>query len=144
GSTATDTDTATVTYTNVAPAIQVVKSASRTSVSATGGSVTYTYLVANTSPAAAFDPLSSVSLSDTDGTPTLVSKSGGDQDNLLEAGETWTYTLTFAMPPGNATGATHVNTVPYTTHFRSGSTATDTDTATVTYTNVAPAIQVVK
>ena len=96
GNTATATATATVTYTDVAPAIDVVKTASPTSVSEGGvGSqaVTYTYAVTNTSPAAASDPLSGVTLADTDGTPTFV---GGDtnSDNLLEAGETWTYTLT--------------------------------------------------
>ena len=69
----------------------------------TGGSVTYTYEVTNTSPAGILDPLSGVTLSDTDGTPTYIS--GDDNhDLILEAGETWIYTLIFAVPPGNATG----------------------------------------
>src|SRR5438876_814381 len=59
GGTASDSARATITYTNVAPAIHVVKSADPTSVSEGGvgsQSVTYTYLVTNTSPAST-DPL---------------------------------------------------------------------------------------
>ena len=63
-------------------------------------SVTYTYAVTNTSAAAGVDPLSGVTLADTDGTPTLVSD--GDSDALLEAGETWIYTLTVTVPPQDA------------------------------------------
>ena len=99
GNIATATATATVTYADVAPAIGVVKTASPTSVSEGGvGSqaVTYTYAVTNTSAAAGVDPLSGVTLADTDGTPTLVSN--GDGDALLEAGETWIYTLTVTVP----------------------------------------------
>src|SRR5262249_39820998 len=100
GGTATGMDTATGSYTEVAPAIQVVKTASTATVPETGGSVTYSYAVTNTSPAGVFDPLRGVTLSDTDGTPAFVS---GDTDNdgLLGAGETWIYTLTVAVPPGN-------------------------------------------
>ena len=100
GNTATATATATVTYADVAPAIGVVKTASPTSVSEGGvgnQAVTYTYAVTNTSPAGTDDPLSGVTLADTDGTPTFV---GGDtnNDDVLEAGETWTYTLTVTVP----------------------------------------------
>src|SRR5262249_50850813 len=92
GNTATDSDTATVGYTNVAPAIQVVKTVDPSTVPETGGSVTYTYQVINTSPAGVFRPLSSVTLSDTDGAATFT---GGDTNNdgKLDFGETWTYTL---------------------------------------------------
>ena len=57
GNAASGTANATVTYTNVTPAIAVVKTASPTSVPPTGGNVTYTYQVTNTSAAGAFDPL---------------------------------------------------------------------------------------
>src|SRR5205814_542747 len=66
GGTATNTATATVTYTNVAPAIKVVKTVSPESVPETGGAVTCAFVVTNTSPAGAFDPLHGVTLTDTD------------------------------------------------------------------------------
>src|SRR3989442_15634980 len=61
GNTATAQDTATVTYTNVNPAIHVVKSVSPGSVleGTSGQLVTYSYVVTNTS-AASTDPLSVV------------------------------------------------------------------------------------
>ena len=128
----------------MAPAIGVVKIASPTSVSEGGAgsqAVTYTYAVTNTSPAAGVDPLSGVTLADTDGTPTLVSN--GDGDALLEAGETWIYTLTVTLPPQDA-GTSHTNTATATGTDDEGNTATATATATVTYTDAAPAIGVVK
>ena len=64
GTIATDTDTATVGYTDVAPAIHVVKTANPSSIPETGGTVTYSYEVTNTSPAGAFDPLRGVTLTD--------------------------------------------------------------------------------
>ena len=71
------------------------------SVPETGGSVTYTYQVTNTSPDGSTDPLSSVTLTDTDGTPTFT---GGDTNNnaLLDFGEIWTYTLTVPVHEGTA------------------------------------------
>src|SRR5439155_1227056 len=152
GNTATGTDTATITYTNVAPAIKVVKSADPTSVregGVGGDQVTYTYLVTNTSPAGASDPLSSVTLSDTDGTPAAVLNGDGfnvgdsNEDNILQAGETWKYTLT-VTPPAQDVGTSHTNKVTATGTDDEGNTATGTDTATISYTNVAPAIKVVK
>lgn len=141
GNPASDTDSVTVGYTNSPPAITVVKSANPTSVPEVGGTVTYTYLVTNTSLAAAFDPLSSVSLSDTDGTP--IFQTGDDGDGLLELGETWTYTLTIVVPPGNA-GSTHVNTVTATGTDDEGSIATGTDIESIGYTNSNPSIVVDK
>src|SRR5205809_107325 len=142
GNTASAQDTATVTYANRNPAIQVVKSVSPGSVleGTSGQNVTYSYVVTNTS-AASTDPLSVV-LSDSDGTPTFV---GGDSNNdgLLQQDETWSYTLTVAAPVGNV-GDSHVNTATATGTDDEGNTASAQDTATVTYTNVNPAIQVVK
>src|SRR5262249_43687064 len=106
-------------------------------------SVTYSYQVTNTSPAGVFDPLSGVTLTDTDGTPTFVS---GDtnNDNILQVGETWLYTLTFAVPAGNASGSGHTNVAVARGLDDGGHPATDIAVARVTYTNVAPAIRVVK
>ena len=88
GNTVTATASATVTFTNAAPAIGVVKTASLTSVLLGLGAsqaVTYTYAVTNTGAGASADPLSGVTLVDTDGTPILVSD--GDGDALGEAGQ---------------------------------------------------------
>src|SRR5438874_7356714 len=83
--------TATVTYTNVAPAIQVVKSASPTSVREGGvggekGSEQDRITITSTAGVPA--PSSNVTLGDTDGTPTYVI---GDtnNDSILQNTETW-------------------------------------------------------
>src|SRR5206468_4151390 len=102
--TVSGTATATITYTNVAPAIKVVKTASPTSVregGVGGDQVTYTYLVTNTSPAGAQDPLHGVTLGDSDGTPVYVS-GDANTDGILQNTETWTYTLTVTPPAQNA------------------------------------------
>src|SRR5258708_6907994 len=124
GTSVSATATATVTYTGVAPAIQVVKSATPTTVSEGGvgnQTVTYTYAVTNASPAST-DPLTLVSLIDDNGTPGNTSDDvnlltagtfvGGDANNngLIDKGETWTFTYTTTVPVGNA-GATRTNLV---------------------------------
>ncbi|MGH7893677.1 MAG: retention module-containing protein, partial [Candidatus Binatia bacterium] len=106
GSQATDDDSHTITGTNVAPAVHIEKSSATTFVNeGQTTEVTYTYTVTNTSSVGT-DPLTITSLIDDNGTPgnteddfnvlTLgsVVKTGGDQDNLLEQGETWTYSVT--------------------------------------------------
>ncbi len=142
--TVSDTDTATVTYTNVAPSINVVKTANPTTVpeGPSSHSITYSYAVTNTSAAGAFDPLSGVALSDTDGTPSYVSGDAG-VIGALEVGETWLYSLTISLAGANA-GTVHGNTATASGTDDEGNTATATGKATVTYTNVAPAINVVK
>ena len=124
-----------MTYTNAAPAIGVVKTRQPDlGIVGLGGSqaVTYTYAVTNTGAAAGADPLSGVTLVDTDGTPTLVSD--GDGDALLEAGETWIYTLTVTVTAGNV-GGSHTNTATATALDDEGLPATGTAMATVTITN---------
>lgn len=135
GSEATDTASQTVAYTNLAPQIEVTKAASTTTLYAAGignQQVTYTYTVTNLSPAGIYDPLSEVSLSDTDGTPALDSKTGGDTDDLLEAGEVWIYKLTTTLT-AQAAGTSHTNTVTATGKDDEGNPATDTTTATVSF-----------
>ena len=139
------TDPSSYTPTDVAPSIKVVKSVSPGAVPETGGTVTYTFVVTNTSLAGAFDPLSGVTLTDSDpGTISGPVFTVGDTDALLEVGEVWTYSMTFAVPPGNATGGSHVNTATATGTDDEGNTVSGKDTATVTYTNVAPSIKVTK
>src|SRR5207302_1294190 len=147
----TDACSSNLSHTNVAPAIHVVKSASPTSVregGVGGDQVTYSYQVTNTSPAGASDPLHGVTLGDSDGTPVAVLSGGfnvGDtnHDNILQNTETWQYTLTVTPPAQNA-GTSHTNTATASGTDNENNTATATATATITYTDVAPAIHVVK
>ena len=113
GNTDSGSDSETVTYTDRAPAVNIVKTVDANNNGTFNdsepmlnldGKATYKYAVTNTSPAAGFDPLTIDTLVDDRGTATtaddklLVSggvvqsgvtlvKTGGDQDNLLEAGE---------------------------------------------------------
>jgi uncharacterized repeat protein (TIGR01451 family) len=81
------------TYKNLNPSITVTKTPDKTEV-VLGSTVTYTYYLTNTSIAGAFDPLSGITLVDTDGAPSYVS---GDSNinSILEVGETWKYVLTY-------------------------------------------------
>src|SRR5262249_42024484 len=115
---ATDSAALTVTYANVNPAVKVVKTVNVASIQG-GGSLTYTYKLTNESTAST-DPLTMVSLIDDGGTPGgsgshdilitgtfsygVVTFVGGDANSnqLLDKGETWTYTWTTTAP--NITG----------------------------------------
>src|SRR5439155_1235174 len=135
----------TITYSDVTPAIAITKSADPTSVSEGGvdsQSVTYTYLRSNTSTAEAYEPLSAVTGSDSDGTPVYVS---GDtnSDGMLNVGETWTYTLTVNAAPQNA-GTTHSNTATATATDYTISLHDALPISTITYSDVTPAIAITK
>ncbi|MDB5163740.1 MAG: hypothetical protein JWS12_358 [Candidatus Saccharibacteria bacterium] len=89
GFTATDTASATVVVsTSLPPPLIHVVKISSTLVVASGGSVTYTYTITNLGTA----PLSNVSI--VDDKCSLMSGPSGDNNNnnMLEASETWTYT----------------------------------------------------
>ncbi len=61
-------------------------------------SIAYTFLVTNESESGA--PLENISITDSKlnaGDITLFSKDGGNQDNLLELGETWVYTANYVL-----------------------------------------------
>jgi hypothetical protein len=158
----TDTDDHTITALNVAPAIDIQKTVDADGdgqfhdfemVQAFGDSVTYKYVLTNTSPAGAFDPITVDNLTDDQGQfagfdlvvngalqagVTLV-KSGGDQDALLEKDETWTYTVTKNVvlnPSENL-----INTATVTGHDDDGSPVTDTDTAEVLAAVVGPGVR---
>ena len=94
----------TVTAADVAPEITVVKTADPTTVNEGGESVTYTYAVTNTSASSTDRELTLTALVDDRGTAatgddvdllTAGTFVGGDTDSntLIDAGETWTYTL---------------------------------------------------
>jgi hypothetical protein len=146
------------------PAIDLVKTANPTSIlEGSAGTVTYTYALTNTDPTPAVDPdpLTINTLIDDNGTPSdftddfylvqngilqagvTLSKTGGNTDNLLEVGETWTYTTSRSIPSQDA-NTTHTNTANVSAVDDEGAVASDTAYATVTYTDVAPTLTVEK
>ena len=137
GTTVQDTDDATVTV--IAPAINVAKTANPNVIYA-GNTVTYTFVVTNvgTNPGGAGKPpLSNVTVSDPNClTISAPVKTGGDQDDILEDAEVWTYTCSKAV------SADVTNTVTATGTPAVGPNVSDTDTAVVNVIN--PAIDIVK
>jgi uncharacterized repeat protein (TIGR01451 family)/LPXTG-motif cell wall-anchored protein len=73
--------------------IQLVKSGP--SLAHVGDTITYTFAVS----LATATPLGNITLTDPicNAAPTLVSKAGGNQDAILESGETWNYTCTHVV-----------------------------------------------
>ncbi|MCX6093058.1 MAG: THxN family PEP-CTERM protein, partial [Candidatus Bipolaricaulota bacterium] len=81
------------------PKLAIVKTGPASST--IGASVTYNFSVSH-SALSDGSPVGSVAVSDSiAGAATLVSKSGGDQDPYLEAGETWNYTATRTVSPSD-------------------------------------------
>jgi hypothetical protein len=103
GGTVSDTDTAFVDV--VSPDIRIVKTADPAVIYA-GDTVTYTYIVTNLGE----DPLSSVSVSDDK--CAAVIRVGGDtnSDDLLDAGETWTYRCVTTLDEDTTNTATATGT----------------------------------
>ena len=147
GSTATDTDDHTITSTNVAPAVHIEKSSATASVNeGEATQVTYTYTLTNTSTVGT-DPLQVVSLTDDNGTAGnaaddfnvlalgSVVMSGGDQDNLLEQGETWTYSVTRNVTLQEGTNSL-TNLAIVTATDNEGTQVSDDDDHTVTRDDV--------
>jgi len=137
GTTATKTDDATVTFTDVAPTLTVAKSASPTSVPETGGSVTFTVEVTNTS----FESVTLTTLSD-DQYGNLNNVGTCHTGGSIAAGAK--YTCTFSQTVSGNVGTPHVNTATATVTDNDGSTASAHDDATVTFTNVPPTLTVTK
>ncbi|HEX2850154.1 MAG TPA: hypothetical protein VHN98_06365 [Acidimicrobiales bacterium] len=126
--TITASDTATV---DALPLIAITKSPSTPALNH-GGGVTYTYTV--TTPGT--EPLAGVVVTDDKCAP--VTRSGGDTDgdNLLDPGETWTFTCTSTL------AATTTNTATVTGTDATGNVASATAKATVTV--VTPALTIDK
>src|SRR5437588_257091 len=61
---------------------------------------------------------------------------GDDGDGLLEAGETWVFTKSQAIPHADATGGSYTNTVTVNAVDNENHATSDTDSKTVTYTDV--------
>jgi uncharacterized repeat protein (TIGR01451 family) len=116
--------------------IQVVKGGP--AVAHLGDTITYTFAV---SLAAGSATLTNITLVDPicSATPTLVSKTGGDQDTALETGETWNYSCTHVV---TATDPDPLpNTVTVTGTGPNGQVS-DTDSHSVDI--IGPAIRIVK
>jgi hypothetical protein len=150
-----DSDDHTVVVTDLQPAIKVVKTADPTSIfEGSSGDVTYTYVVTNTSPAGAFDPLLLTSFVDDNGTPGDESDDvnllnfyvSGDTDNdgLVDFGtEAWTFEYTrHFLDTTNAQTITNVAEV--TGQDDEDNSVSAHDDATVVIKDVLPAITLVK
>src|SRR5436305_1053090 len=109
----------------------MVKAVRPGTVAETGGSVTYTYTLTNTSPAGSFDPLTLTSLSDdkAGNILTLGTFTGGDTDSngKIDAGQKFSCALCQAIPAGNATGGSFTNTVTVNAVDDEGSAASASD-----------------
>ena len=125
----TDTDQATVTVAAQQnnPLINIVKSASPTSLAAGGGSVTYGYVVTNTGDVT----LTNVIVNDNFCSNVSYVSGDSNSNSNLETSETWTYQCTINLI------ATTTNTGTATGKFGT-ITVADTDQKTVTIANATP------
>ncbi len=142
GTVVTDNDDATVTLTNVAPTVQVVKTANPLSRPEPGGEFTFTVVVTNTSA----EPVTITSLID-NVYGNLATRPGSTCGALIgtvlapgASSPPCTFTGNFF---GNA-GASETDIVTVVVTDREGTTATDDDDAVVSITDVPPTIDVVK
>src|SRR5438876_73429 len=81
-------------------------------------------------------------MSDSDGTPTYVS-GDANSDGILQSTETWLYSLPVTPPAQNA-GSSHSNAAATSGTYTLSLPDALPVSQTISYTDVAPAIQVVK
>jgi hypothetical protein len=134
---ASDTDDAQVGFSDVAPTLDVTKTADVSTVPETGGSVTYTVTVTNTSA----ESVTLTALSD-DKFGALNGQGTCATGGSIAAGGSSSCTFTKSVS-GNV-GTTHTNVVSATVQDNDGTSATDTDDASVGFSNVAPTVTVEK
>lgn len=133
----TDTDDAEVSYSNVLPAITVTKTADPTSVSETGGNVTFTFTVENTGS-------KTVTIqSMEDDRFGSISDGSCQPGTVLDPTESCSLSPSFPVPAGIA-GGTHVNTFEVFAVDGDQNVVSDSDDAVVTYTDVLPQVTVSK
>ena len=141
GTEASDTDDQTVYFTDVLPTIEVTKTADPTSLPETGGDVTYTFTVENQSP----ESVEITELSD-DQFGTLAGDADCEVGTVLAAagqpGDSCEFTQTESLEQD--AGTSHVNVFTAKAEDNEENEASDTDDATVTFTDVAPTIEVEK
>ncbi|MEI7749771.1 MAG: VWA domain-containing protein [Candidatus Moraniibacteriota bacterium] len=120
------------------PTIEATKTAGVSSVPESGGSVTYTYTVKNTSPA---DAVTITSLQD-DKFGTLTGNTGCKTGTTLAMNASCTFTYTTTIK-GNA-GTSHVNVFTAKAKDNENNEVSASDDAMVTFIDVKPTIEVVK
>ena len=121
-----------------APAIDIVKSGPSTA--NVGDTITYTFVVSNDTVNGDGSAIENVSVSD-DVAGTALFTTGDDGDGLLEAGESWTYQVSYTTQPTDPDPLTNIGTV--TGQDLDGDSLSDTDTHTLDG-QFDPAIAVVK
>jgi uncharacterized repeat protein (TIGR01451 family) len=137
GTTDTATDDETVTFDDVAPDIQVTKTADPTHVPETGGTVTFTILVENIGVEdVTLTSLTDSVFGDLNGQGTLVT--GG----LIPVGESYSGTFTAFLASDSLKPHYNVTTAVGTDD--DGTTDTETDDETVTFDDVKPLIAITK
>ena len=129
GATQTDQSSATVRVIN--PGIEVVKSATPTTIYS-GDGVIYNYTVRNTGNST----LNTVTISDNKCSPVLFVSGDTNNNQQMETTELWTYRCTTSLTVDTT------NTVTVNAKDESGGTVTDTDTAVVNV--ITPSITVDK
>jgi len=133
-----DSAPAAVTFTDVAPTVDVTKTADPTTLPETGGNVTFTVDVHNTS----FEPVTLTSLNDS-----VFGPLGGQGTCVLGVviAPDATYTCAFTKPLAQVgTETSHTNVVTGVVTDDDQSTATDFDDAVVTYTLIPPTVEITK
>ena len=131
----------TFTNTVIPPTITVVKTAGSPTVPETGGSVSYSVVVTNTSPiAVTLSSLVDDKFGNLSGKGTC--NGAGNAYGSIAPGGTYSCTFTGALG-ANEPGQTHINEVTATVTSSVGGVSAK-DTAKLTYTNVNPSISVVK
>jgi uncharacterized repeat protein (TIGR01451 family) len=143
---ASATGSATVGFTNVAPTLQVTKTASSTSVDEPGASVTFTVTIKNTSVTS--DPVTITALTDqvfpaAAATPSgLICKNSSNATVLMPfvipSGSTFTCTFSHSVN-GDGPGS-QSDMVSVTGHDDENTSVTQTATTTVMINNVAPVV----
>ncbi|MEY2818178.1 MAG: hypothetical protein RL275_1641, partial [Chloroflexota bacterium] len=137
---ATDDDDATVDFTDVAPTIEVTKTADPIAVPETGGNVTFTFVVKNTSSE---EPVTITSLSDS-----VYGVLAGDTDckvgTVLAAGASCEFAFTEWVEGDYESGIVHNNVFTAVAEDNDGTEATDDDDATVIFTDATANIDVEK
>jgi uncharacterized repeat protein (TIGR01451 family) len=128
--------TCTITNTKVLPGGVVVKKGPAFAYH--GDILNFTFEVTNPGTT----PLTTVNVSDDKCSPVVgpAQKLGGNQDNQLDAGETWVYTCTMTAPAHTAGDTSLVNTVTLTATDADGEPVTDTDQHTTLLLHPAIAI----
>jgi hypothetical protein len=139
GNTASDSDSETVTVTDVLPTIEVIKDANPTTIPETGGWVTFTFTVKNTS----IEPVTITSLSDT-----VFGTLAGDEDchvgTVLPVGGSSEFSIDVWLE--GDTGIDHYNvfTAKAVDNDNNGAEASDDYGMTVAFQDVLPDISITK